>query len=141
MDLRLGALYIRKNRLINKQELDSIKGLDLRIVENAWKGDLSLAQVDPRNVPASAGLIELKEDGRYLYISHNKDIHAAVSQLHTGEAFRLVGNGFWKPQLQAIALFFAPGQKVGGVSIEKWERKLIHDRDPVLNWPMPKKAG
>ena len=43
-----------------------------------------------------------------------------------------------RPVLQAAYL---TGEKVGGVSIEKWERKLIHDRDPVFNWPMPKRAA
>ncbi len=141
VDLRLGALYIRKNRVINKQDLDKIRSLDLQVVERAWKGAMSLAKVDAEDVPASPGLIELKEEKRYLYISHNKDIQAAVSQLYTGEAFRLIGSTFWQPKLEAITLFFVPGQKVGDIPIEQWERRLIHDRDPVFNWPMTKKAG
>jgi hypothetical protein len=28
-----------------------------------------------------------------------------------------------------------------GVSIETWERKLIHDLNPVFNWPMPQDAA
>jgi hypothetical protein len=140
-DLRLGALYIRKNRVIKKRDSEAINALDLNEVESAWKGAVSLADVVPKDLPATPGLIELKENERYLYISHNKDIQAAISHLQTGKAFDLVANSFWKPQLQAITLFFAPGEQVGGVSIAKWERKLIHDLDPILNWPMPRRVA
>ena len=140
-DLRLGALYIRKNRGTKKKDFDEIRNLDVNEIESAWKGNQNLADVNLASVPASPGLIELKENSRYLYISHNEDIHAALSQLHTGDAFRLVANNFWEPKLDAITVLFAPGKKIANASIEKWERKLIYERDPVLNWPIPKKAA
>ncbi len=48
-----------------------------------------------------------------------------------GQAFTMT-NTFWKPQLESITLSFAKGQRVGGTSVETWERKLIHDRSPVF---------
>ena len=48
---------------------------------------------------------------------------------------------FWKPKLKTITLAFAPGQRVAGASIQAWERKLIHDRNPVFNWPMGQAAA
>jgi hypothetical protein len=141
VNLRLGALYIRKNRGTKKKDFEEIRDLDVKEVENAWKGKQSLADVNLAFVPAGPGLIELREDRRYLYISHNEDIHAALSQLHTGDAFRLVANNFWQPKLDAITVLYAPGKKIGHTSIEKWERKLVYERDPVLNWPIPKKAA
>ena len=140
-DLRLGALYIRKNRVMKRKDLDELNALDLAVIESSWKGAVSLSKVRPDDVPVSPGLIELKEESRYLYISHNKNIQSAIRQLGTGDAFRFMANNFWKPQLEAITLCFAAGQKVAGVSIETWERKLIHDLNPVFNWPMPQDAA
>ncbi len=137
-DLRLGALYIRKNRGTKKKDFEEIRDLDVKEVERAWQGNQSLAAVNLTSVPVGPGLIELKEERRYLYISHNEDIHAALSQLHTGDAFRLIANNFWQPRLETITVLFAPGKKIGHASIEKWERKLVYERDPVLNWPIPK---
>jgi hypothetical protein len=81
------------------------------------------------------------EQDRYLYISHNKNIRSAARQLGTGDALRLMGGSFWNPNLDTITLSFAPGKRVAGVAIEKWERKLVHDRNPVFNWPMPQDAA
>ena len=97
--------------------------------------------VDIRPSPDSPGLIELQEEDRCLYVSHNSNIRSAVRQLSTGDAFRFMASSFWKPRLETITLSFAAGHRVAGASIETWERKLIHDRNPVFNWPMPQDAA
>jgi hypothetical protein len=139
-DLRLGALYIRKNREMKKKDLERMNALDLAVIEGAWNGAVSLSKVRPDDTPVSPGLIELKEQDRYLYISHNRNMRSAVRQLGIGCAFEFMASSFWKPKLETITLCFATGQKVAGVSIETWERKLIHDLNPVFNWPMPHTA-
>ena len=139
--LRLGALYIRKNRVFDKDDREKLNALDIAMLEGAWKGAMSLSTVKLDDVPVSPGLIELKEDDRYLYISHNENIQSAVSQFGTGHAFRLMASSFWKPKLETITVCFAAGRKVAGVSIETWERKLVHDLNPVFNWPMPQNAA
>jgi hypothetical protein len=140
-DLRLGALYIRKNRVLKKKELDTIHKLDTAAVKRAWETSSTLTKVDVAKVPGSPGLIELSEPKRCLYISHNKNIHAAVEQLHTGQPFRLIANHFWKPNLDEITLRYVHGLKIAGVSIETWERRLVYDLEPVFNWPMAKKVA
>jgi hypothetical protein len=140
-DLRLGALYIRKNRVMDKKDLQKLNSLDIAMLEPEWKGVVSLAGVKPEDVPISPGLIELKEDDRYLYISHNNDIQSAVRQLGTGDAFRLLASNFWTPNLERITLCFVAGKKVAGSSIEMWERKLVHDLNPIFNWPMRRNAA
>jgi hypothetical protein len=140
-DLRLGALYIRKTRAIEKAKLAKIQALDLEVVEKAWSKPVTLAAMNPANVPSSPGLIELKEGGRYLYISRNEDIRPAAEQLRTGKAFDLVANGFWTPRLDEISFQFAIGAKVGGISVGIWERRLIRDREPIFNWPIHKYAA
>ena len=140
-NLRLGALYIRKNRVIKKRDRAMLSGLELADIEREWQGVIALSSLRPQDVPAAPGLIEFKENGRYLYISHNKNIHLAARQLGTGDAFRFVGSSFWKPDLDAITFSFATGKKFAGVAIENWERKLVHDRNPVFNWPIPPDAA
>jgi hypothetical protein len=135
-DVRLGALSIRRDRELRKKVLEKLNALDLAVIEGAWKGVVRLSDVRPDEVPVSPGLIEIKEEDRHLYVAHNSNIHSAVDQLRSGEAFRLMASSFWEPKLEAITLAFAPGQRVAGTSIETWERKLIHDRDPVFNWPV-----
>ena len=139
-DLRLGALYIRKDRELKKNALEKLKVLDLSVIERTWTGVVSLSKVRPEEIPSSPGLIELKEEDRYLYIAHNANLHSAVSRLRTGDAFRLMASSFWRPRLETMTLAFAAGRRIAGASIETWERKLIHDRNPVFNWPMPQDA-
>jgi hypothetical protein len=43
------------------------------------------------------------------------------------------------PNLETITLQFAPGELVAGVRVNVWERRLIHDLEPVFNWPIQKK--
>jgi hypothetical protein len=140
-DLGLGALYIRKNRVIHKKDLERLNALDLAVLENAWNGTVSLSKVILDEIPPSPGLIELKEQDRYLYISHNKNIRSALCQLGSADAFQLMASSFWKPNLEAITLSFAMGNKLAGESIKTWERKLVHDLNPVFNWPMPQDAA
>ena len=141
VDLRLGALYIRKTRHFAKKDLAKIESLDVQAVEEAWSKPVSLAAVNPADVPSCSGLIELKEGGRYLYISRNEDIRPATEQLRTGKAFDLVANGFWTPRLDDISFQFATGAKVGGIGIAVWERRLIRDREPIFNWPIQQHAA
>lgn len=141
VDLRLGALYIRKTRHFEKKDLTKIEGLNVEVVEKAWSKPVSLAAVNPANIPSSPGLIELMEKGRYLYISRNEDIRPAVGQLRTGKAFDLVANGFWTPRLEEITFQFVLGAKVGGIGVGVWERRLIRDREPIFNWPIQHHAA
>jgi len=140
-DLRLGALYIRKNRVMSTKDLGELNALDLAMLESEWKGSVSLSKVRLDEIPVSPGLIELKEQDRYLYISHNANIRSAARQLGSGDAFRLMASSFWKPNLETITLSFASGKKVAGFAIKTWERKLVHDLNPVFNWPMPQDAA
>jgi hypothetical protein len=140
-DARLGALSIRKHREIKRGSLEKLDALDLDVIETAWRGTVRLSNVRLEEIPVSPGLIELKEEDRYLYVAHNADLRSAVGRLSTGQAFRLMTSTFWKPRLESITLSFAKGQRVGGTSVETWERKLIHDRNPVFNWPVPDDQG
>ena len=62
---------------MKKKDLEELNALDLAVIESSWNGAVSLSKVRPDDVPVSPGLIELKEEDRYLYISHNKNIQSA----------------------------------------------------------------
>jgi hypothetical protein len=139
--LRLGALYIRKTRYIQRGAIEVMKALDMRSVEGAWSAPVPLAAVSPEEVPLSPGLIDIMEGPRHLYVSRNDNLQAAATQIRTGRAFDIVANGFWTPNLARITLRVAVGERFGGHGVAVWERRLIHDLEPVFNWPMQKKAA
>lgn len=136
VDLRLGALYIRKTRNFSKHNREKIASLDVGLIERALTERLSLVKVKPQSIPEAPGLLEVMDMDRYLYISRNECLRPAVEQFRTGKAFDLVANGFWTPRLENITVQVVAGTKVEGVGINLWERRLIHDREPVFNWPI-----
>ena len=140
-DLRRAALYIRKSRFIGKKDIDQIRSLDLHAVENELSRPVPVSEIDLESIPTTPGLVEVDEDQRHLYIARAKSLRPLARQLATGNPFRIVAGTFWQPDLRQITLRFAGGIKIAGVSTRDWEHRLIHDLDPVLNWPMPKIAG
>jgi hypothetical protein len=110
--------------------------LEIDAIDRALTNPISLAKVTPASIPNAPGLLEVIEKDRYLYISRNECLGPAVEQFHTGKAFDLVANGFWKPNLENITVQLVAGSKIEGVGIGLWERRLIHDREPVFNWPI-----
>jgi hypothetical protein len=136
MDLRLGALYIRKTRNFSRQDRDKLTSLDIGAIDQAFTEPRSLAKVNLQTIPDGPGLLEVAERERYLYISRNESLRPAVEQFRTGKAFDLVANGFWTPRLDDISVQVVVGTKVAGVGMGLWERRLIHDREPVFNWPV-----
>jgi hypothetical protein len=136
IDLRLGALYIRKTRNFSKKDSPKISSLDVSAIDRALTEPISLAKVKSENIPEASGLLEVREKDRYLYISRNENLRPAVEQFRTGAAFDVVANGFWTPHLEEIAVQVVAASKVEGIGIGLWERRLIHDREPVFNWPI-----
>lgn len=139
--LRLGALYFRKTRHLKKADIQRIQALDVSNIEQELSRPVTLNELDVDAIPASSGIIEVREKERYLYIARNTDLRPAAGQFRCGRAFESVSNGFWKPDPGIITIQFAAGSSIAGTSISTWERRLIHDLEPVFNWPMQKKAS
>jgi len=136
LQLRLGALYIRKTHHLPKDQMELFDQLQTAAIEKETDELGTLDTVSPRDVPATQGLVEVLEQGKYLYIASNQNLHEIVSQLVTGDAFRLLSNDFWKPRLQSIAVRVFCGDSFQQTSIRKWELKLISEKNPVFNWPV-----
>jgi hypothetical protein len=135
--LRLGALCIRQARHFGRKEMAKATALDVSALEGAMKGPVSLADVRPESAPAGPGIVEVREPGRSLYISGTDALGATLEELRTGRPFGVMASGFWKPRLEAIAVRFAPDAELGGAEAGLWARRLIQEREPVFNWPVP----
>ena len=93
-NLRLGAFYIRKTRFVKKKDQSEIQLLALHTIEKEWTKTVCLSQIDPKNVPESSRLLEIKERDRYLYISKNEKLRSTVEQFVNGQAFKIVAGAF-----------------------------------------------
>lgn len=135
-DLRLGALYIRKSRFLAKKDRPLIESLDLEQIDKRASRPVPLTDFKQANIPAESGLIEVREGDRFLYIARNETLRSVAEQFATGRAFEIVASTFWHPQLDQIEVQFIEGKDVAGASLRSWENRLIHDRQPVFNWPV-----
>jgi len=99
VDLRLGALYIRKSRNLKREDRNQLASLDLGVIDEQFSPPRSLEELQPQSVPDGPGILELREKDRYLYISRNERLGLAAEQFRTGKAFEVVANGFWTPRL------------------------------------------
>ncbi len=140
-DIRRAALYVRKTRFIQKREADQIRALDLSLVQNEFSVPTPLSQIRLAEVPAVPGLLEVDEPDRHLYVVHIDNLRPLVSRFACGTAFEIVKNDFWIPNPDEITLRYVAGTKIGGVSLRKWEHRLISEHSPVFNWPMTKFAA
>ena|GEM_PF-2438333 len=139
-DLRRAALYIRKSRFIKSREEHEIQGLNVGNVQSALSPAEPLSKVDVESLPEQSGLVEVDEDDRHLYVVRIQSVRPLVRELVSGNVFRIVQNSFWTPDPSSITMRYVCGNRVAGVSLQKWEHRLIHDYDPVFNWPMHKMA-
>jgi hypothetical protein len=139
-DVRLGALSLRKSRFLRKDDQTEAT-LDLANLDASCSAPVPLSEVDESEVPATPGLIELREGLRFLYISRNESLRPTVHQFLSGNAFSIMESNFWEPRLDDITLQYVVGEKCQGVSMNKWERRLIQAKEPVFNWPMQRTAA
>ncbi|MGD9647879.1 MAG: hypothetical protein AB7U73_19365 [Pirellulales bacterium] len=140
-ELRLGALYLRKTRFLNKQEKAAIASLKSSVLDDDFTSPTRLSEVAKIAPPDAPGLIEVRDARRFLYISRNESLSAAVRSFESGKAFSIMANNFWTPQLDEITLQYIPGDEFYGVTASRWEKQLIYEREPVFNWPMRKDAA
>ncbi|HUY90480.1 MAG TPA: hypothetical protein VMV10_17210 [Pirellulales bacterium] len=139
-EVRLGALYIRKTRHFAKKDLTAFQALDPREIANDWSQPIYLTNALEVVVPSTPGLIEVREDGRSLYVSRTENVAPAVSEIQTGKPFEIMSGPFWSPNPDRISVRFIAGEKIHGTAAHKWELRLIASNEPVFNWPIRKVA-
>lgn len=136
MDLRLGALYLRKTRHVSKDELELFDLLNADAIETAMSTIGNLAEFSPQSLPAAAGLIELLERDRYLYVVANENVRELAGSFVAARCFEPLANHFWKPEAESIVLRVFMGDRFENTTVTKWQRKLITAHEPVFNWPV-----
>ena len=140
-ELRLGALYLRKTRFLNKQEKAALASLNSSELDEDFTSPTKLSEVAKLAPPDAPGLIEVRDEKRFLYISRNESLLSAIRSFESGKAFSIMANNFWTPQLDHITLQYVAGDEFHGETASKWEKRLIYEREPVFNWPMHKDAA
>lgn len=137
-DVRLAALTIRKSRNLKKADREVVVNLDTTVLDEQISS-VRLSEIDLGKVPESAGLIEIVEPHRSLYVARKPHLRATIEQFRDASAFCIVAGGFWTPDPGSIDLRIIAADKsdrVAGIGLGKWEQRLIHDLQPVFNWPI-----
>lgn len=135
-ELRLGALYIRKARHVERGELSLFGHLDSAALERQTKSLGTLSAVSPASVRPSAGLIEVLERDQYLYVSVSNNLQAVVREFVSGPTLRVMANHLWTPERSRIGLRIYEGADFDRTDMRRWQLKLIQEKEPVFNWPV-----
>ncbi len=136
IELRLGALCIRKSRFEARRERTLFEDLNLNEIEPALSllGNFAEANVD--SLPEDVGLIVVGEESRWLYVARNTCLREGAKELVRGPALDVMANHFWRPDRNRLVLRVLVGPQFEKVGVVKWQMKLIEERSPVFNWPV-----
>jgi len=135
-EIRLGALYIRKTRHVAKNELPLFDEMNADEIEEKFEDLGTLSRITANDVPAEEGLLEVLENKNYLYISRNDNLRSVVKELVEGQSLALVSNHFWTPRRDSIDVRIYRGARFDELGLQRWQLKLIRERNPVFNWPV-----
>jgi hypothetical protein len=140
--VRLGALYIRKTRFLEQRHRSVILGLNLADLEPDWTRPIAISELSPPDVPEEPGIFELCEKQRVLFVAKVDDIRTPLASLKDEAGpLSIVASSFWKAAPEAVVCRYLLGTSIRGVPSRFWERRLIHDLRPSLNWPMTDRAA
>lgn len=140
-DLRLGALYIRKTRFLAKKQSTLFEQLNSDAIEGELLDLGPLSDISHGSVPPGEGLLELLEDERYLYVAANTDLPAVIEEFVEGPTLDVLGNHFWHPNPHEIRIRVLPAGRFQDTPVRQWQLKLISERAPVFNWPIPSRVA
>jgi hypothetical protein len=103
---------------------------------------MALSDIAPATLPEQPGIVELCERQRVLFVVNVDDIRTPLASLKDEIGpLSIIAGDFWKPAHEAVVCRYLLGKSIHGVSSKFWERRLIHDLRPALNWPMRKQAA
>ncbi len=138
---RLGALYLRKTRNLKKATKHLIEDLDPRDLERSWMDLGSVREVTKsRLVQIGAGILDLDEGDRSLYVSRTGSIGKLASTFLGHQIWDAMGNHFWHPDTTRIHMKVLP-QSALGDQAANWELRLIQSLEPVFNIKVDKDAA
>lgn len=138
---RFGALQLRKSRFIKRSEREKLRQLDVESIERGLGRPKPLRQIRISRIPDGPGLVEISEEKRCLYVSSNQNLRATLRSIVSGDSFKIVAGAFWQPRLDDIVVQYLEGSEFQGESTDRWARRLVAERHPLLNWPVERQAA
>jgi hypothetical protein len=139
IDYVTAALNIRKTRYFGKKDKETLKRIESATVEPRLKFFATLDRFELAGVPDVEGVFLFAErlvKDRALYIGSGENLRKSVAPFEHLEPFKAVANHFWNPQPQHILLRIAPLHNFEGIPTHTWGLKMIHDKDPLFNFPV-----
>lgn len=136
LDMRLAALYVRKTRHVAKSSEELFKSLNVERIDNAFADLGVLTQLDTTALKDEAGIIEILENGRYLYISRNDHLRSSVEQIASNSSLVFMANDFWQPNPAKLSIRLLAGERFLNTPVSQWQLKLISEHKPVFNYPV-----
>lgn len=139
LELRLAAMYVRKTRYIAKAQGKIVAALNSNKIDAKFIDLGPLDQIKSSDVASGEGLVEILENGRYLYISRNEDLRSSVQSISSDATLKFMANEFWEPDPHRLAIRIFPGHSFMKAPLSQWQLKLISDKKPVFNYPVAAK--
>lgn len=137
---RLAALHLRKNvRSRRRADVKELAKLDISTVMPHWHTPGNLSDLQLTAVPDSEGVFSLREPDRYLFLSKAENLRSSIGIFQDADVLASVGNHFWSPSSDKIAVDFVGPEDVHGVSLRLFEFKAIEVFHPIFNM-LPKAA-
>jgi hypothetical protein len=132
--IRQAALTLRKTRFFPRTGHNAFRRLRTQRLEGLWSPTQTLGSLDLTALPDCAGIVEIRETSRDLYISRNENIHGMLGLLAGKHAIAMMTSSFWSPNFEKINARFIPASTLESGDLERWELKLLYERKPVFNW-------
>ena len=140
-EVRLGALYLRKTRFLENKLRPTVSRLNLSVLDNKWSCLMPLSEIEASAIPEEAGILELCDDSRVLYVNRVKNLQSPLPGLKDESgALSIFSGPIWQPKPSTIGFRYALGKQIDGVSLKTWEIGLIYALRPALNWPIHRKS-
>jgi hypothetical protein len=147
IDYVTAALYLRKTRHFNKQQVKKLEQVERAKLEPRLRLVNSFDHLTLDQVPDNEGVFLISErpndiadrrqSDRSLFVGAGENLREAVRPFESLRPFRAIANHYWNPRPERIMLRVASlTKKFEGTSTSLWELKLIHDRKPLFNMPV-----
>jgi len=138
---RLGALFLRKTRNLQRAKKREIEGLDPNEMERSWVDLGTVAEIKTSSLAKfGPGILHLDEGNRSLYIAKTESIAELASTFLKRRIWEGIGNHFWHPDRSHIHMKVLPQSALGKL-LASWLLRLIQSLEPVFNIKVDKEAA
>ena len=134
VDYRLAALHLRKNvRSRRGNEGKELARLGMTDLKQRWHLAGAVDRIVLDDVPTDEGIFALSEPTRYLFLTKYPNVREGVERFRDLELLTALGNRFWKPSLDCIAVQYIQREETNGASLRLLELKALEVYRPIFN--------